>query len=102
MNLRVENPPHTNQELIWFRESQVFDIFMFFSFSWAVSHNPESNTDPLKHQKRIFEIGLKAQDPSHLVDLVKLRPLRFFIFKKESQKVDLLTIKEVCVGLGVV
>ena len=47
-------------------------------------------------------MGFKAWDPSHLVDLVKLHPLRFFIVKKESQKVDLLTIKEVCVGLGVV
>ena len=72
MNLHVEKPPHTNDELIWFKESQVFDIFTFLSFLEAFSHTPESNTDPLKHQKRIFEIGLKAQDPSHLVDLVEI------------------------------
>ena len=24
----VENPPHANYELIWFRESPVFDIFV--------------------------------------------------------------------------
>ena len=57
----VENPPHANYELIWFRESPVFDIFT----SGVRGVSPEVRTfsgSTLKRLKWFFEAAFEPRD----------------------------------------